>query len=127
MATNNNDSTQRGFTLMEVLIALAIFAVCAATMLKHSGQALRQAQGLETRTFANWIAENRLEALRLEPSILSPGKNSEIHEFANRRWQVNTQVFTTRAPTLYRIVVLVSEDSGNDPAVYSLDGFIGIH
>lgn len=127
MTTEHTRKLQTGFTLMEVLVSLAIFAVCAATLLKQSGQTLRQANALETRTLANWIAENRLEALRLEPSKLKPSKDTEVHQFANRRWQVDTQILSTKVPTLYRIVVSIREDGVDNPSMYSLDGFIGTH
>ncbi|BFM14396.1 GspI family T2SS minor pseudopilin variant XcpV [Maricurvus nonylphenolicus] len=121
---------QRGFTLLEVLVALAIFAVCAATLLKQSGQATRQAHTLETRTLANWIAQNRLQALRLEPNNLRPGNQSQVSEYARRRWQVHTQTHTTSTPTLFRIVVTVTEETSTGDsasAPFSLSGFIGKH
>ncbi len=119
-----------GFTLLEVLVALAIFAICAATLLKQSGQATRQAHALETRTLSNWIAQNRLEALRLAPSKLSVGNTSDVADYANRRWQVQTQTHATSTPTLFRIVVSVSEEAANGAITsnpYSLSGFIGKH
>ena len=58
-------STQRGFTLLEVLVALAIFAVVAASVLATSARSLQNAARLEDKTLAMWIADNRLAEMQL--------------------------------------------------------------
>ena len=47
---------QRGFTLLEVLVALAIFATVAAAVLTASVRSLQNAARLEDKTLAGWIA-----------------------------------------------------------------------
>lgn len=56
----------RGFTLLEVLVALAIFAMVAASVLSASARSLQNASRLEDKTLAMWIADNRLNELQLE-------------------------------------------------------------
>ena len=55
----------RGFTLLEVLVALAIFAVVAASVLSASARSLKTAARLEDKTFATWLADNRLQEIQL--------------------------------------------------------------
>ena len=50
----------RGFTLLEVLVALAIFALIAASVLTASARSVRTASQLENKTLAMWVADNRL-------------------------------------------------------------------
>ena len=54
----------RGFTLLEVLVALAIFAVVAASVLSASARSLKTAARLEDKTFATWLADNRLQEIQ---------------------------------------------------------------
>ncbi len=56
----------RGFTLLEVLVALAIFAMVAASVLSASARSLQNASRLEDKTLAMWIADNRLNELQME-------------------------------------------------------------
>ena len=58
-----------GFTLLELLIAVAVFAVVATTVYTRSGDTLSQLQMLEERTVATWIAQNELAAARIRQRI----------------------------------------------------------
>ncbi|OSN03690.1 type II secretion system minor pseudopilin GspI [Lonsdalea iberica] len=57
---------QRGMTLLEVLVALVVFALAGLAILKTTAQQASTLGRLEEKTFAVWIAENQLTALRLE-------------------------------------------------------------
>ncbi len=56
---NSGRSRVQGFTLLEVLVALAIFAIVAAVVLTAAGRSVNNAGRLETLTLAGWIADNR--------------------------------------------------------------------
>ena len=58
----------QGFTLLEVLVALAIFALVAASVLSATARSLQTASRLEEKTLAMWIADNRLTELQLSQS-----------------------------------------------------------
>ena len=51
--------TNDGFTLLEVLVALAILAISLAVLLKISAQNANNAAYLRDKTFAHWIALNQ--------------------------------------------------------------------
>src|SRR6516225_8299790 len=55
-----------GFTLVEVLVALAILAVALAAGFRSVAQTSASATVLKARTLALWVAENRLAAAQLE-------------------------------------------------------------
>ncbi|ACS85275.1 type II secretion system minor pseudopilin GspI [Musicola paradisiaca] len=57
---------QRGMTLLEVMVALVIFALAGLTVLRTTAQQSSMLSRLEEKTFAVWIAENQLAVLRLE-------------------------------------------------------------
>jgi len=78
-------SAERGFTLLEVLVALAIFAVLGAAASSASRYVLAQSEGLRTRLFASWVADNHLAELRLQPAP-GPGQRTLVVRFAQREW-----------------------------------------
>lgn len=124
---------QRGFTLLEVLVALAIFATVAAAVLTASARSLQNAARLEDKTLAGWIADNRLTELQLASSPPAPGRDSRELSFAGRQWQLYSETVTTSDPGLRRVTLWVaampsSRDSSSvqERALLSLDGFVGV-
>jgi general secretion pathway protein I len=62
---------EAGFTLIEVLIALAIIAIALAATLRATAMATTSADEVRLRTYATWVAQNRaaeLTARRVFPS-----------------------------------------------------------
>ncbi|GAB3096075.1 type II secretion system minor pseudopilin GspI [Aestuariicella hydrocarbonica] len=127
-----DSSTNRGFTLLEVMIALIIFAICATTLIQQSGRSLRQASFLESRTLANWIAENELDQLRLEQQFPAVGKTSRLLVFGLRQWNVIRDISKTAHPDLRRVVIHVqrakpdkTQSSQEMSEGYRLTSFLG--
>lgn len=81
---------QRGFTLIELMVALAVFAVTATVVLQQSSRSLRLQTSLEDISIATWIAQNRLAELRNARLAPHLGEESKPLTFANRQWQVTT-------------------------------------
>ncbi|MCQ2030602.1 type II secretion system protein GspI [Stutzerimonas zhaodongensis] len=128
-------SQARGFTLLEVLVALAIFAIVAAVVLTAAGRSVNNAGRLETLTLAGWIADNRLTELQLLQPAPAMGREDQNLDFGGRKWQTLSQVETSGTPGLLRIQVWVAEVEprrrGSDGsieqrAVTSLTGFVGV-
>jgi general secretion pathway protein I len=78
---------ERGFTLLEVLVALAVFAVLAGAVTSASQHVLAQTQGSRDRLFASWIADNHLNELRLQAMTATPQRTLEVR-FDQRTWFV---------------------------------------
>ena len=97
---------QRGFTLLEVLVALAIFATVAAAVLTASVRSLQNAARLEDKTLAGWIADNRLTELQLASSPPAPGRDSRELSFAGRQWLLYSETVITSDPGLRRVSVV---------------------
>lgn len=83
---------QRGMTLLEVLVALAIFAYGALALVNVSSQHLRSQSYLEQRTFAQWVAANRLTHMRLanQPVSKQPQQGEEIMAGETYYWRITT-------------------------------------
>ncbi len=117
----------RGFTLIEVLVALMVVAMgLAALMLAVSGTA-RTSGYLRDKTLAQWMALNRLSEVRL--NLTKFGQNTDTGEinFANRTWHYDTRYFDTSIATMKRVVVRVyagdAKTKGNPLAEST--GFLG--
>lgn len=78
-------NAERGFTLLEVLVALSVFAVLAAAVTTASQQVLAQSQGMRDRLFASWIADNHLNQLRLQAPAAAWRRTQEVR-FDQRTW-----------------------------------------
>jgi general secretion pathway protein I len=117
----------RGFTLIEVLVALMVVAMgLAALMVAVSGTA-RTSGYLRDKTLAQWMALNRLSEVRL--NLTQFGQNTDTGElnFANRTWHYDTRYFDTSIATMKRVVVRVyagdAKTKGNPLAEST--GFLG--
>ena len=103
----------RGFTLLEMLIAIAIIGVIGSAVSTAIGGMANKTRGLEKRTLANWIASNHLTRMRMlqrrEAQSLAEGTEQTRLVFADRQWEVETKIKTTEHPWIRRIEVSVFE------------------
>ncbi|WP_068830153.1 type II secretion system minor pseudopilin GspI [Pseudomonas sp. BMS12] len=123
----------RGFTLLEVLVALAIFAVVAASVLSATSRSLKTAARLEDKTFASWLADNRLQQLQLADAPPGEGREQGEETYAGRRWLWQTEVQSTSEAEMLRVTVRVAprperglQGKIEDNALVTLSGFIGV-
>lgn len=115
----------RGFTLLEVMVALAVVAIALTAVLSSSGRTVRNAAELRDRTIAQWVAENRLAELRLESGWPSTGRTRGQAEMAGRDWFWTMRVAETEDEDLRRVEVEVARDRADDDGVFTMLGFVG--
>lgn len=96
-----------GFTLMEVLIALAILALSAAAVLRQTQLGVRQQQQLELKSAALWVADDSIAALASLSAWPPLGRALRTVQFRDQSWDVITDVSDTSDANLRRIVVSV--------------------
>ncbi len=125
-------SRQRAFTLLEVLVALAIFATVAAAVLTAAASSVRNAARLEEKALAGWIADNQLVELQLQRPSPGTGRNQREISYAGRDWQLQETIDSTSDPAMRRVTLWVaprdrrSSDSIEERASLVLTGFIGV-
>lgn len=98
---------RRGFTLIEVLVALVIVAVAVAAVLGALTTAANSTIYLRDKTFANWIALNRLTETRLAAAAPVDGKTDGVLTYAGRRWQWQQEIAAAQIPGVKRVDVRV--------------------
>lgn len=100
-----------GFTLIEMLVALAVFGLAAMALLNLSGENTRSAARVETRTLGGVVAENlAVEAATLP--VIGEGTTDGQVELAGRRWRWTRVVSNTGTAGLLRIDIRVSDAEG---------------
>lgn len=115
-----------GFTLIEVLVALAIAAIGLASVLAIVTNSARNASALRDRTFAGWIAANRLTETRLEQALPSVDRTTGDLDFAGQKWAWERTVTQTQIPGLRRVDVRVRfATAPADAWLVNMSGFVG--
>jgi general secretion pathway protein I len=116
----------RGFTLIEVLVALAIAAIGLAAVLAVVTNSARNSVYLRDKTFASWIAQNRITELRLGTTMPSVDKTNGDLEFAGQKWKWEQTVTQTDVAGMRRIDVAVRfADAPVESPLATVTGFVG--
>jgi general secretion pathway protein I len=98
---------QRGFTLLEVLVALVIVGTALGAGLRAVGSLTQNSAGLRTVMMATWSAENRLVQIRLGKEFPEIGKNSFDCPQGDLHLVCQEEVLVSPNPLLRRIEVSV--------------------
>lgn len=121
--TARNQST--GFTLLEVLIALAILAISATAVIRQTGGSLSQLSALEAKTVATVLAENQLNLAIMADAFPASGRSSRTVTFNELDWLVSTEISNTSDPWLRKIEISVSLENDTDAPLANLIGYRG--
>lgn len=111
---------QRGFTLLEVLVALAVLAIAMAALIKSGADNARAAAYLRDKTFAQWVAMNVVAEQRLSATWSATGMQRGHEEMANHEWYWELNVAKTFDEDIRRLEVAVraSDDREAGPLVH---------
>jgi general secretion pathway protein I len=116
---------QRGFTLMEVLVALAVVAISLTALVGAVGRVTHNDGSLRDRTFADWVAMNELTSIRLAKTIPGSGSLDGDADMGGQKWHWKATFSTTEDPNLERVDVAVSTADQPDDPVWTVSGFLG--
>jgi general secretion pathway protein I len=114
----------RGFTLLEVMVALAIVSIGLIAAFNGVIQMAHSTTTLRERAFADWIAMNQITELRVAGEFPDVGRFDGDTEFAGREWRWEASVAETGVEDLRRVDVSVAYlESPGDP-ISIMTGFI---
>jgi general secretion pathway protein I len=120
----NLRSKQQGLTLLEVMVALLIFAVTGSAILKASGDHLSGVRIIQDITFATWVANNRLTALQLEKTWPPKNNAKGSQEMAGSTWYWSQRVEKTVDEDLMLVEVSVGTEADSKNSVTSVSTFL---
>ena len=103
-------ASAKGFTLVEVLVALAVVSIALAALSGAGSRVLATQEALQTRTLAFWVADNRLAELRFVET-LQPGGSEGSSRMAGRDWRWQQRVQAAPGGDLWRVDVTVFDAS----------------
>ena len=120
-----------GFTLIEVLIALAVFAAVGITLAKNVSTVVLQTSRMQEKALA-WsvasnVANNRFIRVEDESPIERTGRTTQEVRQANRSWFVETTLRSTDNEDLKALTVSVSDADTPDDVLVTLNTFVGRH
>ena len=104
--------TQCGFTLIEIMVALAVFSLAVLALVRLESATVRGAGLIDETTAAQMVARNvALDALT-EAQPPAPGRSNGTEVNGGRTWQWTRQVSSTGEATVVRIDVAVANPRG---------------
>ena len=115
---------ERGFTLVEVMVALTIVAFSLTAIAATMNQMIDAANSMRERTYASWIAQNKIAELRLANVKPDVSATSGEVDYANTQWAWRAEISETGIESFYRVDVSVSL-AGSDYNIRTVTGFIG--
>jgi len=99
----------RGFTLIEILVALVVLAVALAATTRAAGVATDGALETRHRLLATWAAENRVAELRARRAFPDPATRNLAAEQGGLTLSIEERVSETPNPTIRRVDLAVSD------------------
>jgi len=111
---------QAGMTLLEVMVAMAVFGTAGLAVMKVATENLSSLAYLEEKTFANWVAANTLTELKLANKV--PGKpwQEGESELAGRTWYWRYKAVATDSSDFVGVTVEVATDKKYESTVSHL-------
>ena len=97
----------KGFTLIEVMVALAIFAIAAMALTKVAMQYTQATSHAILRTKAQFVAMNEISRMEIQQEWLSETASAQVSE-QGETWQIDKTSQSTISPNVQRIEVKVS-------------------
>ncbi len=119
---------QRGFTLMEILVALALFGIVATAFISQSTGQLAGSTRAQLQLLSDVLAENELNRMLARKQWTEPGLISYPLSYGTSEFEIIIDTRTTSFPLLRRIEVAVLDQSQQPPVELSrLVAFRGQH
>jgi general secretion pathway protein I len=114
-----------GFTLLELLVAMAIFATAGLAIMQSSSAHIRNLSQLDDLTIASYIAGNQMQLAMLDKEWPGKEKSQGEVKMANRDWLWQQQVSKLADEDLRLVQISVSLAESPEQVLYQLQSYRG--
>lgn len=111
-------------TLIEVMVAVAVLAFALTALVKMTGQNVNTLSYLEQKTFAQWVASNKVNELEVMGKWPPVGINQGQEMMGGTPWFWQVKTSKTSSENLRRLDLTVMKNKQNESPVYTLTAFI---
>lgn len=108
-----------GFTLLEMLVALAVFSLAALALVRLQGVTLRTAADLDSKALGQIVARNLMVEMQTDPAPPSLGSEEGDIDNGGRLWHWNRDVRAMDDKRLLQVNLTVDGQAGSSPVVLS--------
>ena len=117
---------QKGFTLIEVIVALGIIATAMAAVMMTVSSNVRNAAGLKERTFAHWVAMNKMAELHIANYKEWPSVKKTTGEtiMAEHEWYWEQDVEETPVKKIRKVSIRVRTNEDDEYPLITLVGYL---
>ena len=116
--------SMRGFTLVEILVAMAVLGVGLLATLSAASQLALTESYLRDRTLATWLARNQLLEVQLERAWPEPGQRNGALDYAGREWRWRPRITHTPEEDMRRLDLEVWLPGEEGAPLARLTGFL---
>jgi general secretion pathway protein I len=113
---------RRGFTLVEVMVALTVLAVAFAAGYRALGQSTNNAELLKHRALAQWVAQNQLALMQINRSTAAPGSGTARQAGIDFVWR--TMLTATPNAGFRRAEIVVAAQAQPDYQLARLTAYL---
>lgn len=125
MNTNRaNRALHAGFTLLEVLVAMAIISLGLIGVFSSLNQMLGATSLLRDKTLATWIATDRITEMRVNGEYPDAGERDDVVDMAGAEWLYTIKVSKIPDMSMRRLDVTVGFADDPDNTVATVVGFL---
>jgi general secretion pathway protein I len=115
---------QCGFTLIEVVVALAIVVVSFMALYGVILQLVGSTTLMHEKTLASWVAFDQITELRIKGKLSGDSKSNGITEMGGTSWLYSVEIRPTESESIRQIIVTVAPEDEPDRTLGLVSGVI---